>query len=88
MADTDISRLASAYHTQGNESLGYVMACLLFGTMPLNYNMVGVAVDKVISTMHEKSCIYSQSARKFEKKFQNSVIHTSRNHNDEFTEVS
>ena len=52
------------------------------------YNMVGVAVAMVISTMHEKSCIDSHNARKFEKKFQNSVIHTSRNHNDEIAEIS
>ena len=50
--------------------------------------MVDVAVAMVISTMHEKSCIDSPNARKFEKKFQNSVIHTSRNHNDEIAEVS
>ena len=31
------------------------------------YNMVGVAVAMVISTMHEKSCIDSHNARKFEK---------------------
>ena len=30
------------------------------------YNMVGVAVAIVISTMHEKSCIDSHNARKFE----------------------
>ena len=30
------------------------------------YNMVGVAVAMVISTMHEKSCIDSHNARKFE----------------------
>ena len=38
--------------------------------MPCNwphYNMVGVAVAMVISTMHEKSCIDSHNARKFEK---------------------
>ena len=37
-----------------------------------DYNMVGVAVAMVISTMHEKSCIDSHNARKFEKssKFQ------------------
>ena len=29
--------------------------------------MVGVAVAMVISTMHEKSCIDSHNARKFEK---------------------
>ena len=50
--------------------------------------MVGVAVAMVISTMHEELCIDSRNARKFEKKFQNSVIHTSRNHNDETAEVS
>ena len=32
-----------------------------------HYNMVGVAVAMVISTMHEKSCIDSHNARKFEK---------------------
>ena len=32
-----------------------------------NYNMVGVAVAMVISTMHEKSCIDSHNAREFEK---------------------
>ena len=31
------------------------------------YNMVGVAVAMVISTMHEKSCIDSHNARKFEQ---------------------
>ena len=31
------------------------------------YNMVGEAVVMVISTMHEKSCIDSDIARKFEK---------------------
>ena len=33
----------------------------------LHYNMVGVAVAMVISTMHEKSCIDSHNAWKFEK---------------------
>ena len=32
-----------------------------------HYNMVGVAVAMAISTMHEKSCIDSRNARKFEK---------------------
>ena len=38
--------------------------------------MVGVAVAMVISTMHEKSCIDSHNARKFEKvpKFSHSHI--------------
>ena len=31
------------------------------------YNMVGVVVAMVISTMHEKSCIDSHNAREFEK---------------------
>ena len=31
------------------------------------YNMVGVAVAMVISTMHEKSCIDSHNVREFEK---------------------
>ena len=52
------------------------------------YNMVGVVVAMVISTMHEKSCIDSHNARGIWKKFQNSVIHTSRNHSDEIAEVS
>ena len=52
------------------------------------YNMVGVAVAMVISTTHEKSCIDSHNAKKFKKKFQNSVIHTSRNHSDEIAKVS
>ena len=51
------------------------------------YNMVGVAVAVVISTMHEKSCIDSHNARKFENKIQNWVIHRSRNHNDEIVEI-
>ena len=50
--------------------------------------MDGVAVAMVISTMHAKSCIDSHSAREFENMFQNQVIHTSRNHNDEIAEVS
>ena len=50
--------------------------------------MVGVAIAMVISTMHEKSCIDSHNAQKFEKKLQKSVIHTSRNYNDESAEVS
>ena len=53
-----------------------------------HYNMVGVAVAMLISTMHEKSCIDSHNAWKFEKKFHNSVIHTSRNQNDEIVEKS
>ena len=32
-----------------------------------DYNMIGVAVAMVISTMHEKSCIDSHNERKFEK---------------------
>ena len=32
----------------------------------LHYNMVGVVVAMVISTMHEKSCIDSHNAREFE----------------------
>ena len=32
-----------------------------------NHNIVGVAVALVISTIHEKSCIDSHNARKFEK---------------------
>ena len=32
-----------------------------------DYNMVGVAVAMVISTMHEKSCIDLHNPRKFEK---------------------
>ena len=35
----------------------------------LCYNMVGVFVCMVISTMHGKSCIDSHNARKFEKRF-------------------
>ena len=50
--------------------------------------MVGLAITMVISTMHEKSCIDSHNARKFEKKFEKSVIHTSRNYNDESAELS
>ena len=65
--------------------------CTQIGTHTLSlsiyiYNMVGVVVAMVISTMHETSCIDSHNARKFEKKKSN--IHTSRNHNDEITDVS
>ena len=49
--------------------------------------MVGVVVAMVIFILH-KLCIDSHNAREFEKKFQNPVIHTSRNHNDEIAEVS
>ena len=52
------------------------------------YNLVDVAVAMVISTMHENACIDSHNARKFLKKFQNSVIHTFSNHNDEIAVVS
>ena len=38
----------------------------LLNIITMNYNMVGVAVAMVISTMHEKSCIDSHNARKFE----------------------
>ena len=41
---------------------------LMVNTMAADdYNMVGMAVAMVISTMHEKSCIDSHNARKFEK---------------------
>ena len=50
--------------------------------------MVGMTVVVVVSTMHEKSCIISHDAGKFEKKkFQNWVIHTSRNDNDNIAEA-
>ena len=50
--------------------------------------MVGVDVAMMVSTMREKSCIDLHNARKFEKKkFQNSVIHISRNPNDGITKV-
>ena len=53
----------------------------------LVYNIVGVAVAVLISTMHEKSCIDLHNAPKFEKRFQNAAIHISRNHNDETGKV-
>ena len=34
----------------------------------LDYNMVGVVVVMVISTMHERSCIDSHNVREFEKR--------------------
>ena len=37
----------------------------------MHYNMVGVAITMVISTMHEKSCIDSHNAQKFEKSSKN-----------------
>ena len=43
------------------ESCGYATSIMIY------YNMVGVAVAMVISTMHEKSCIDSHNARKVEK---------------------
>ena len=43
---------------------------------------------KMVYTMDEKSCIDSHNAWNFFKKFQNSVIHTSHNHNDEIVEES
>ena len=49
--------------------------------------MVGVAATMVIFTMHEKSCIDSHNAW-ICTKFQNLVIHTFRNYNDEIAEVS
>ena len=63
--------------------LTHCVLVIPYGDIELGYNMVGVAVAMVISTMHEKSCIDSHNARKFEF-----VIHTSRNHNDEIAEVS
>ena len=54
----------------------------------MNYNMVGVVVSMVISTMHEKWSIDLHNARKFEKKFPNSAIHTSYNHNEKIAEAS
>ena len=38
-----------------------------------DYNMAGVAVAMVISTMHVKSCIDTHNVRKLEEKFQRSV---------------
>ena len=51
------------------------------------YNMVGVAVSMVIFTMHKNSCIDLLNARKLKKKFQTSIIHTSRSHNDDIVET-
>ena len=53
----------------------------------LHYNMVCVAVALVISTMHEKIMHRFAQCTEIWKKFQNSGIHTSRNHNDEIAEV-
>ena len=52
------------------------------------YSIVGVAVAMVIFTVHEKACLDFDIARNSEKKFQNPVIHTSRNHIDEIAEAS
>ena len=51
------------------------------------YNMVGVAVAIVICTMNEKTCIRTMQ-EKLKTKFQNSVMHTFSNHNDEIAEAS
>ena len=40
--------------------------CFIYIYIIYIYNMIGVAVAMVISTMHEKSCIDSHNARKFE----------------------
>ena len=45
-----------------------------------NYNMIGVAVATVVSTVHEKSWVDLYIARKFEQNIPNSIIHISRNH--------
>ena len=52
--------LRAGFNTNGPE---WVLA---LSTTSDDYNMVGVAVAMVISTMHEKSCIDSHNARKFE----------------------
>ena len=49
--------------------------------------MVGVAVAMVISTIWKTMHRFAQCTEIW-KKFQNSVIYSSRNHNDEITEVS
>ena len=46
----------------------------------IHYNIFGMAVSIVISTIHEKACTDVHSAQKFEK--QNWVIHRSCNHNE------
>ena len=63
------------------------LGLLLWYIFTYDHNKFGVAVAMNISKMHEKSCIDSHNARKFEKKIQNSVIHTSRNHNDAIAKV-
>ena len=45
----------------GTKNISYAKAKVI-----IHYNMVGVVVAMVISTMHEKSCIDSHNARKFE----------------------
>ena len=49
--------------------IGYILCffTLFLLSFIYHYNMVGVAVAMVIYTMHEKSCIDSHNARKFEK---------------------
>ena len=49
--------------------------------------MFCVAVYCVDFYKASKSCIDSPKARKFEKKFQNSVIDKSHNHDDEIAEI-
>ena len=65
-----------------------MLTIIAFMWLIFDYNMVGVAVAVVISTKHKKIMHRFAQCTEIWKKFQNSVIRTSRNHNDEIAEVS
>ena len=50
-----------------NNGRQITLKTLYQGHIEWDYNMVGVVVAMVISTMHEKSCIVLHNARNFEK---------------------
>ena len=66
-----LKTINSKNHT-AKENIVTIFISIVFGRkgsylVTSDYNMVGVVVSMVISTMHEKSCIDSHNERKFEK---------------------
>ena len=93
IAHTGAVHLVASCHT----SITQVILKIGFAKIiNINYNMVGVVVAMVISTMHEKSCIDSHNARKFENssKIQSfthlaiTVMKLRKYHNHEFFKLS
>ena len=69
--------------THNDTAIEPILGIFSSQNIAIGYNIVGLAVAMVISTMHEKIMHRFAQCTEIFKKLQNSVIHISLNHNDE-----